>query len=81
MNSISRFNVFKKTLLVICACMLVYNCFNYSITLVGIVNLLIGFIFSCETYFAYKDSGKLDFKSFPFALVCIVAGLVSIFYY
>ncbi|MCU9816887.1 hypothetical protein [Paraclostridium sp. AKS73] len=81
MKSISRFNVFKKVLLVICACMLVYNGFNYSIALIGIMNLLIGFIFSCETYFAYKDSGKLDFKSFTFALVCIVTGLISIFYY
>lgn len=61
--------------------MIIYNCFNYSITLTSIVTLLLGFIFSYETYFAYKDSGKLDLKSFPFALVCIVAGLVSIFYY
>ncbi|MPM26833.1 hypothetical protein SDC9_73338 [bioreactor metagenome] len=75
MSSMSRFNALK----VICTCMIIYNCFNYSITLIGIVNLLIGFIFSYETYFAYKDSGKLDLKSFPFALVCIVAGLVSIF--
>lgn len=59
--------------------MIIYNCFNYSITLTSIVTLLLGFIFSYETYFAYKDSGKLDFKSFPFALVFIVAGLVSIF--
>lgn len=59
--------------------MIIYNCFNYSITLTSIVTLLLGFIFSCETYFAYKDSGKLDLKSFPFALVFIVAGLVSIF--
>ena len=61
--------------------MIIYNCFNYSITLTSIVTLLLGFIFSYETYFAYKDSGKLDFKSFPFALVFIVAGLVSIFIY
>lgn len=59
--------------------MIIYNCFNYSITLTSVVTLLLGFIFSYETYFAYKDSGKLDFKSFPFALVFIVAGLVSIF--
>lgn len=59
--------------------MIIYNCFNYSITLTSIVTLLLGFIFSYETYFAYKDSGKLDFKSFPFALVFIVAGLVSLF--
>lgn len=59
--------------------MIIYNCFNYSITLTSIVTLLLGFIFSYETYFAYKDSGKLDLKSFPFALVFIVAGLVSIF--
>lgn len=59
--------------------MIIYNCFNYSITLTSIVTLLLGFIFSYETYFAYKDSGKLDFKSFPFALVFIVAGLVCIF--
>lgn len=59
--------------------MIIYNCFNYSITLTSIVTLLLGFIFSYETYFAYKDSGKLDFKSFPFALVFIVVGLVSIF--
>ncbi|UAG18898.1 hypothetical protein [Paraclostridium bifermentans] len=61
--------------------MIIYNCFNYSITLTSIVTLLLDFIFSYETYFAYKDSGKLDFKSFPFALVFIVAGLVSLFYY
>lgn len=59
--------------------MIIYNCFNYSITLTSVVTLLLGFIFSYETYFAYKDSGKLDFKSFPFALVFIVAGLISIF--
>lgn len=59
--------------------MIIYNCFNYSFTLTSIVTLLLGFIFSYETYFAYKDSGKLDLKSFPFALVFIVAGLVSIF--
>lgn len=73
----SRFNALK----VICTCMIIYSCFNYSITLTSIVTLLLGFIFSYETYFAYKDSGKLDLKSFPFALVFIVAGLVSIFYY
>lgn len=61
--------------------MIIYNCFNYSTTLTSIVTLLLGFIFSYETYFAYKYSGKLDLKSFPFALVFIVAGLVSIFYY
>ncbi|KKY02076.1 hypothetical protein VN21_05155 [Paraclostridium benzoelyticum] len=77
MNSMSRFNALK----VICTCMIIYNCFNYSITLTSMVTLLLGFIFSYETYFSYKDSGKLDFKSFPFALVFIVAGLVSLFYY
>lgn len=73
----SKFNALK----VIFTCMIIYNCFNYSITLTSVVALLLGFIFSFETYFAYKDSGKLDLKSFPFALVFIVAGLVSLFYY
>lgn len=61
--------------------MIIYNCFNYSITLTNIVTLLLGFIFSYEIYFDYKDSGKLNLKSFPFALLFIVAGLISIFIY
>ncbi|GAA0699242.1 hypothetical protein GCM10008904_04380 [Paraclostridium ghonii] len=81
MNIMSKFNILKKVLLVVCICIIVYNCFNYSGNLNGIVTLLFGFIFSCKTYLDYKSSGKLNLKHFFFALLFIVSGIIFIFTY